>query len=142
MELKMLIDRYQNAINKVYRSINQILKEKMHSDITTDQFSTLQYIRHHEYCTSTQIAQAFGIGKSAVTAQINRLVKKEFIKRIRDKQDRRNVFLYVTDRGQHVIESTEQVLYQVIGNKLSHFDEREIESFIHSLEKLADLMED
>lgn len=140
MELKELISRYQDAINSIYRGVNIILKEKIHSDITTDQFSTLQYILNHETCTSTDISQAFGIGKSAVTAQVNRLYDKGLIERHRDEKDRRNVYLHVTPKGIELVQFTEKELYNVLGEYLANFDHEEIRSFINSLEKLASLI--
>ncbi|MEN1968573.1 SMC-Scp complex subunit ScpB [Lentibacillus sp. N15] len=141
MKLKELVERYQGAMNTIYRGVNGILKEKIHSDITSDQFSTLQYIQNHENCTSTEIAHAFGIGKSAVTAQINRLFDKQLIERKRDDKDRRNVYLYVTAKGMELVAFTEQELYSVLGKQLAHFDEEEIQRVIRSLEKLAQIME-
>lgn len=142
MDLKTLVDRYQIAMNTVYRRINNILKEKIHSDITTDQFSTLQYILNHKKCTSTEIANAFGIGKSAVTAQINRLFDKGLIERNRDEKDRRNVYLDVTAKGKELIHYTEKELFAVLGVHLAHFDNHEIQTFIHLLEKLALVMDE
>ncbi|WP_174616164.1 MarR family winged helix-turn-helix transcriptional regulator [Virgibacillus ihumii] len=141
MELRKLINRYQDATNSIYRNVNSMMKEKIHSDITTDQFATLQYIQKHEECTSTDIAHAFGVGKSAVTAQITRLYEKDLIKRVRDENDRRNVYLYVTEKGIKLIEYTEEEIYTEIGKYLGHFDEEEITEFISSLEKLASIME-
>lgn len=129
-------------MNTIFRSINTVLKERIHSDLTTDQFTTLQFIRNNERCTSTQIAQAFGIGKSAVTAQINRLYDKALIKRVRDDQDRRNIYLFVTEKGVELVEYTEEKLYTYLGEKLTHFEMDEIRFFIQSLEKLATLLED
>lgn len=142
MELKILIDRYQTAINTVTRSINNTLKDKVHADITTDQFGTLHYIHTHDSSTSTEIAQAFGIGKSAVTAQINRLFDKGLVERKRDEKDRRIVYLGVTDKGAEFIDFTEVELHKVLGKHLSHFDKDEIHTFIEALEKLAKLMEE
>jgi len=141
LELKELIDRYQYAMNTVYRSVNAILKDKVHSDITTDQFSTLHHILHHEHTTSTDISTIFGIGKSAVTAQINKLHDKGLINRERDQDDRRIVYLHVTDRGRDFVDYTEKELYNVLGTYLSNFDKKEIRVFIESLEKLAAIME-
>lgn len=141
MDIHLLIDRYQTAMNTVYRSVNNILKEKIHPAITTDQFSTLQYIRNNEKCTSTDIAYAFGIGKSAVTAQINRLYDKNLIERNRDQSDRRNIYLHVTPEGLKLVEYTEKNLYAVIGEQLSHFSKEEVSMFIQSLEKLANVMD-
>lgn len=141
MDIYMLIGRYQTAMNTIYRGVNSILKEKIHSDITTDQFSTLQYIRNNETCTSTEIAHAFGVGKSAVTAQINRLFDKELIERTRDQSDRRNVYLHVTPKGLELVNFTEKEVYAVIGEQLAHFDKEEITMFIQSIEKLANVMD-
>jgi len=142
MELKELIERYQTAINQVYRRVNLILKDKIHSDITTDQFSTLHYIIKNAKCTSTDVANEFGIGKSAVTAQINRLVDKELIERERDEEDRRVVYLHVTEKGVNFVNYTEKALYGVLGDYLKNFEKDEIYTFIQSLEKLAKIMND
>lgn len=141
LELKVLIDRYQDAMNTVSRSVNAMLKDKVHSDITTDQFSTLHYIHTHESSTSTEIAQAFGVGKSAVTAQINRLFDKGLIDRNRDEKDRRIVYLFVTKKGIELVNYTEDKLHKVLGAHLSHFEKDEIHTFIEALEKLAKIME-
>lgn len=140
LELKQLIERYQSAMNQVYRRVNVILKEKIHSDITTDQFSTLQYIFKREKCTSTEIAHEFGVGKSAVTAQINRLEDKGLIERARNHKDRRVVYLHATDKGKEFITYTEKALFDVLGTYLKNFEEDEIYTFIHSLERLANIM--
>ncbi|WP_010093800.1 MarR family winged helix-turn-helix transcriptional regulator [Ornithinibacillus scapharcae] len=140
MELKELVERYQSSINQVYRRVNIILKDKIHSDITTDQFSTLHYILKHKDCTSTDIANEFGVGKSAVTAQINRLYDKGLIERKRDERDRRVVYLYVTQKGLDFINQTETAIFEILGKYLSNFEKEEINAFIHSLEKLAKIM--
>ncbi|MEN2767777.1 MarR family winged helix-turn-helix transcriptional regulator [Ornithinibacillus xuwenensis] len=140
MQMKELIERYQTAMNQVYRRVNILLKEKIHSDITSDQFATLHYITKNEKCTSTDIANEFGVGKSAVTAQINRLFDKGLIERDRDDNDRRVIYLHVTDKGIDFVEFTEKALFSELEKYLTNFDQEEIYTFIHSLEKLAKVM--
>ncbi len=142
MELHQLINRYQFAINTIHRGINNILKENVKHDITPDQFTILQHIHTKKICTSTEIAKYFSVGKSAVTALVTRLFDKGLIERIRDKEDRRIVYLKLTEAGTELVKRTEQDLYQVIGKKLDHFDRAEIEGYITALEKLATLMID
>jgi len=140
VELQQLINRYQLAINSIYREVNNLLKEQINEDITSDQFALLQYISEENACTSTKIANAFGVGKSAVTALVNRLHDKGLIARKRDEEDRRIIYLTLTDGGKALVSETESELYQVIGEKLRHFEQAEIENYIHALEKLASLM--
>lgn len=142
MELETYIHKYQTAFQRIYRSVNDMIKQHVHEDITTDQFQILQFIKQHEQVTSTQIAQTMGVGKSAITALVNRLVQKEFIERKRNEADRRVVYLRLTDNGNNVVTATEKELYQFIEDKLSHFPVEDIEGFLHALEKLSDLMTD
>ncbi|MDY0406331.1 MarR family transcriptional regulator [Virgibacillus sp. 179-BFC.A HS] len=141
MELEEVVHRYQIAMNSVYRGINNIMKEHASPDITADQFPTLQYIAAHEKCTSTEIATTFGIGKSAVTAQITRLFEKGFIERNRDTKDRRTVYLHVTPSGLEIVKQTEQVILNALGPVLGHFSDEDIRYFLRLLEELAELMD-
>ncbi|MYL60016.1 MarR family transcriptional regulator [Virgibacillus halodenitrificans] len=140
MDLLELINRYQDAMNTIDRNVNLILKEKIHTEITTDQFPTLQYIQKHQQCTSSEIAAFLGVGKSAITAQINRLDEKGLIIRRRDKQDRRIVYLQLTERGNELVDYTRNNLTKEIGTYLGNFNEEEIHTFIQALEKLAHVM--
>ncbi|APC49509.1 MarR family winged helix-turn-helix transcriptional regulator [Virgibacillus halodenitrificans] len=140
MDLLELINRYQDAMNTIDRNVNLILKEKIHTEITTDQFPTLQYIQKHQQCTSSEIAAFLGVGKSAITAQINRLDEKGLIIRRRDKQDRRIVYLQLTEKGNELVDYTRNNLTKEIGTYLGNFNEEEIHTFIHALEKLAHVM--
>lgn len=141
MELHELVNRYQLAMNTVYRGVNMLMKDKISPEITTDQFPTLQYIASHENCTSTEIAITFGIGKSAVTAQINRMFEKGFLSRTRDSNDRRIVYLRATDAGKLLVAETEKILYQCLAPVLCNFAEADIQYFLQLLEHLADLMD-
>ena len=139
-ELHEIVEGYSSAMNEVYRRLNIMMNEKVHKELTTDQFATLRFLYGNQPCTSTDIAHEFAIGKSAVTAQINRLYEKGFIERKRDEQDRRVVYLYLTEEGKSVIETGTEKLYEVLGPILSNFDKDEITFFINKLQQLAQIL--
>jgi DNA-binding MarR family transcriptional regulator len=139
-ELNKLVESYTSSINEVYRHVTVIMKEKVHQELTTDQFATMHYLYLNEPSTSTDIANEFAIGKSAVTAQINRLFEKGFIERKRDENDRRVVYLYLTDEGKRLVEQGMEKLYEVLGEVLNNFDKKEIYFFIEKLQRLAHLL--
>jgi len=141
LELQQIIDRYQIAFNTIYRNVNTTIKEHVHDDITTDQFSILQHIYRQGASTSTEIANTFGVGKSAVTALVNRLYEKNLIIRERDQKDRRIVYLSLTEKGTELVKQTEVEIYRYISEKLSYFSESDVDAFLNALEKLASLME-
>ncbi|WP_102028896.1 MarR family winged helix-turn-helix transcriptional regulator [Salirhabdus sp. Marseille-P4669] len=140
-ETKHLVEAYTSAMNLVFRRVTSVMNEKVHKELTTDQFGTLRYLYQNESCTSSDIANEFAIGKSAVTAQINRLVDRGFIERVRDESDRRVVFLHLTEEGKQLVEKGNEKLYEVLGDVLSHFEKEEVTNIIEKLEKLADILE-
>ncbi|HLR42930.1 MAG TPA: MarR family transcriptional regulator [Pseudogracilibacillus sp.] len=118
-----------------------MIKQHVHTDITTDQFTILQFIYQREKVTATEISQHLGLGKSAITAYVNRLMQKDLLQRKRNEQDRRIVYLSLTNYGMKVVKITEKEIHQFIEEKLAHFDSKEVEKFLHALERLSDLME-
>lgn len=125
----------------VNRKINDFLKNPIQSDLTTDQFSTLHFSKHKQDCTSTEIAQAYGVGKSTVTAQENRLVEKGYIERMRNNHDRRVVYLHLTDYSEKVFNEVEQKLYEILETYLQPVEVKEMYPLLQSLEQLAQKME-
>lgn len=118
-----------------------MIKQHVHTDITTDQFIILQFIYQREKVTATEIAQHFGLAKSAITAYVNRLMQKNLLQRERNEEDRRIIYLSLTEHGTKVVTVTEKEIHQFIEEKLAHFDRKEVEKFLHALERLSDLME-
>ncbi len=118
-----------------------MMKKHVHPDITTDQFIVLQHISQHNKVTTTQISQALGVGKSSITALINRLAERNMIERERNKKDRRIVYLQLTDEGVHAVQKTEKAIHRYLEDKLTHFTMDDIEGFLLSIEKLSKLME-
>ena len=119
-----------------------MIKQHVHTDITTEQFTILQFIHQAKSTTTTQIAQSLGVGKSAITAVVNRLVNKELLERNRSETDRRIVAISLTDQGRAVVAETEAEIHRFIADKLGHFNPKEIEGFLIAIEKLAILMEE
>ncbi|MFC6651325.1 MarR family winged helix-turn-helix transcriptional regulator [Paenibacillus rhizoplanae] len=136
------INRYVDAYMVVTRQINARLRDIFGEGLTTDQFLILRLISGQEKCTSTYLAEAVAVGKSSITAIINRLDEAGMIQRTRDENDRRQVYLTMTEYGESVYKTSEKQMQQVISPYLFHFEDDNIELFITMFEKLAFLMQD
>ncbi|WP_339224675.1 MarR family transcriptional regulator [Paenibacillus sp. FSL H8-0332] len=136
------INRYVDAYMVVTRQINARLRDIFGEGLTTDQFLILRLISGQERCTSTYLAEAVAVGKSSITAIINRLDEAGMIQRTRDENDRRQVYLTMTEYGESVYKTSEKQMQQVISPYLFHFEDDNIELFITMFEKLAFLMQD
>ena len=92
-------------INSVFRSNNRIILKDY--GITLIQFHALQAVKE-ETITMGELCDILELASSTVTELVDRLEKKNLLKRVRDQQDRRVVRLRLCPLGQRLIEQVEQ----------------------------------
>ncbi|WP_010278370.1 MarR family winged helix-turn-helix transcriptional regulator [Paenibacillus senegalensis] len=136
------IERYETSRFRMNQSLNAIIKQQIDPQLTLEQFSLLCNIyKSKGGCTPTELADYFCVNKSAITAMITRLENKGLIERVRDSTDRRVVYLSLTSLGHEVCEMGRINITEQLSRYLSQFSEDEIEMFMDSFEKLAELMQ-
>lgn len=139
-ELRTWIDRYQNASFTVMKKVNNEIRNQLRDEISLEQYSILRYSRDKAYVTSTELAEIFHVGKSAITSIITKLADKNLVHRLPDPHDRRVIRLEVTDAGRALSLRTDTYVEKWLARHLEHFRPDEIESFVASFEKLAALV--
>ncbi|OBZ10092.1 MULTISPECIES: MarR family winged helix-turn-helix transcriptional regulator [Bacillales] len=135
--LKQIIDRYEAANFVVNRRLNAMFRELMPHDLTVDQFTVMRYLRTRDKSTSSELADIFCVGKSSITAIINRLFGKNLITRLPDEKDRRVIYLALTEEGNRLCDGMEDKIQVLLAKYIKHFDEQEALDFITTFEKLA-----
>ncbi|PGT88878.1 MarR family winged helix-turn-helix transcriptional regulator [Bacillus sp. AFS040349] len=140
-QIEELINRYLAVSFSVTKKGESLVKDSIGDFITNDQHYTLRYIHKVGTCTSTELSEIFDVKKSAITAIINRLTEKELIKRTRDENDRRVIYLTLTEKGTELFEKTEEKIHRLVESIITSFDEEEIVSFIETYEKLNTLLD-
>lgn len=131
-----IVNRYIDVSFSVTKKAESLITEQIGSDLTHDQHYILRYINRVKSCTSTELAEVFEVKKSAITAIITRLWEKGFIQRTRDENDRRVVYLTLTDKGYDFFQKTEEKIQHLVEQFINQFDQKEIEQFIETYEKL------
>lgn len=140
--LRQFLVRFDEVAFIVARKVVADIKEQVSNDLTTDQHLTMRYIEKKGRTTSSELAEAFYVNRSAITAIINRLYDKGYIERVPDQHDRRVIQLQLTNSGQAVVAKGEEKIQKVLGTYLSQLEEREITAFLRTFEKLAQIVKE
>lgn len=140
--IKDLVDHYIHVSFSVNKIAEGMIKEEIGSDLTNDQHYTLRYINKVGSCTSSELAEVFDVKKSAITAIITRMWEKGLIQRTRDENDRRLVYLALTDKGNDLFLKTEERIHALVESFITQFDQDEIVSFLKMYDKLNDILID
>ena len=138
--IKGLVDHYINVSFSVNKIAESLIKEQIGADLTTDQHYTLRYINKVGTCTSSELAEVFDVKKSAITAIINRLWEKGLIQRTRDDNDRRVIYLTLTEKGDELFLKTEERIHALVESFITQFGQSEITQFLKTFEKLNDIL--
>jgi DNA-binding MarR family transcriptional regulator len=140
-QLLTLIERYETASLAVTRRMAALLRDTLAADLTLDQYNILRYIKQRRGCTSSELSDAYCVGKSAITAIINRMVQKGLIRRTQDRKDRRVTRLSLTREGERLCEALTGRIQDILSRYLSNFSQEEAAAFIGTFEKLARLLD-
>ncbi|OYD57763.1 MarR family transcriptional regulator [Fictibacillus aquaticus] len=141
VRLQSVMQRFDTASFTVNKKFASLIREQIQDELTMDQLNMMRYIQNFSPCTTTELADAFCVNKSAITAIVTRMTEKNYIKRVRDRKDRRIVYLTLTAEGKKVFDWAEEKVFQIVGPYLQQFDEKEIETFLSLYEKLSSMLQ-
>jgi DNA-binding MarR family transcriptional regulator len=79
--------------------------------------------------------------KPALSKSLSRLETKEYIKRIKDKKDKRVAYIELTNKGKTLLKESKENMNKFWANILSNMGEKDRQELFRILEKLYGIME-
>lgn len=132
---RKLIDKYNKLESKKFFS-------KTLEDLTVIEINTLVVIgRGQEDKKMSEIANSLGVTFGTPTVTVDRLIKKGYVIRRRDDEDRRQVFISLSDTGKDVFESIiiiRNILAEKIYGILSEDERKALINILSSLDSHFD----
>ena len=105
-------------------------------------FSTLYALRSYRNCpvTMTQFANEMGITKQQLTKLVNDLEEKQYVVRSHNKENRRQVYIEITERGvQHLEKMLGGIVHEIL-TALSDFPEEDRAKIAECSEIMSSLL--
>ncbi len=110
--------------------------------ITVPQLICLHEVYQHGPISIGTLTKIVFLNNSTVTGIIDRLEKREFVKRSRISKDRRQVHLEVTELGISFVKVAPRPLQDKFINRLTRLEKEKITLIMWSLEMLVDMLGD
>lgn len=133
--LRELSDRYVTVVRQLCRlTYITRLDEWQGLDMTVPQIKTLILLEHMGSLRMGAVASFLGSGLSTTTTIVDRLVKKDLVRRDSDPSDRRVVLCELTKEGR---EATEMFWVHIKSRALKISDQWEVDQF----EKVVQVLE-
>lgn len=133
------LDRILRALSIFLDKIGPEMMNHKDLNLTSPQYHMLRFLSSKGPCKVKELAEKMEVKPSAITVMIDRLVHNNFVIRHHDSQDRRVIFINLTDEGRKVLQTVKQRHKAVLHQYLIHLPDDEIEAFADTFEKLAQL---
>ena len=141
-----IIKTYGGFLISQIRQLQGRVFEKMLKESGVDAFNGAQgrilYILwEHERLTITEISRLTSLAKTSLTSMLDRIEESGLIERIPDKQNRRQIFVSITEKARGYRDAYDRVSEQM--NELFYrgFIEEEITHFEDTLRKIIGNLE-
>ena len=131
-----LFEALQNLLHVKNECSSRILSECGLSDMTVRQIAYLKTIDEQGEVTFSRLAGITRNSKPTITEMVNKFVRMECVYREPCEDDRRVLYIRLTEKGQRVAQAEHDALRQVIERMTESLDEREQELLIGLLKKV------
>ena len=144
-----MISPMKERARRLQRSIGTIIRvlkimepsvQTVHGELkmTPSDLQTLRYIAAHPDCMSSAVANHLSVVPTTATSIVDRLVKRDFVSRVRPEENRRAVSLRLTAAGQDAfsrIDAEELATNQAM---LDVLPEAERDQFVSAMTRIAE----
>ena len=129
--------RLRQIIQEMSRHSKQ-LQEKY--KITLPQLICLKEVASHGPIAIGALTKIVFINNSTVTGIIDRLEKRDLVRRVRISQDRRQVHVEITEEGLKFIEDAPTPIHHQFIDKLERMKKEDVSMILWGLELLVDML--
>ncbi len=137
------MDHYETlneVLVKLFRDIMDIEQKAIitpeYKDITNNDMHVIEAIGIEAPKNMSSIARELSVTVGTLTIAMNSLVKKGYVERTRSQEDRRVVYISLSEKGRGAYEHHAQFHKEMIDSVTSELTNEELEALIKALSKL------
>ena len=127
-----------NLFNEILKLEEEAIITDEFKDITNNDMHIIEAIGLTGENTMSVVARKMGITAGSLTTAVNGLVNKKYVTRLRSEQDRRVVFLKLTEKGIRAYEHHREYHRQMTDAVISRLDDEEIPVLLKTLNGLSE----
>lgn len=130
-------------IREVYSKLNQsIEREFKDTGLTVPQIMIIQLLSKNEELKVSQISSMMSLTNSTVSGIIDRLEKNDMVNRCRSQEDRRIVYIELTEKGKGLIEDFRDVINTYFDKVFKDASDQELDTILNGIDTLKHVLDD
>lgn len=135
---KAINDILVHLFNEIWELEEKAIITEEYKDITNNDMHIIEAIGLGEGNNMSTIAKKLNITVGSLTTSMNSLVKKKYTERIRSEEDRRVVYIRLTEKGIKAYHHHEEFHKKMIDAVVEALDQEEVPVLVKTLNSLAE----
>ena len=135
---RMINNTLVNLINEIWELEEKAIITEEFKDLTNNDMHVIEAIGLGEGRNMSSIAKKLKITVGFLTTSMNSLVNKKYVERHRSEEDRRVVFVKLTEKGVKAYHHHEDYHNQMTQAILDKLDEKELPVLVKTLDALTE----
>lgn len=128
------------VVPKVFRFMRAQARRQQHLSLT--QLRVLAFIDRSSQASLSEVADYIDVGRSSMSATIDRLVQRGLVNRTEDPQERRRVILTLTTTGSEYLHQVTEATRSQVAGILSSLPDAQLQQVMQGLALLGEAFED
>jgi DNA-binding MarR family transcriptional regulator len=132
------------ALEELFARFHRVLHSHFMSStlgLTASQVFILRFLATCPQAKASDIAKAAGLSPGAVTQVCDELVRMGYVERSRSTDDRRVVYITITDSGRAKIDEIRKLRIQQADSILRQLGQRDADEFVRIVQRIVEIVE-
>lgn len=134
-------DRVLICLRQIIRAVDLYSRKLVKNyNLTGPQLTVLRELHTKGSCPISQLSKQVHLSNATVTGILDRLEKRDLIRRVRDSRDRRKIFINITVEAEKLLQNAPSLLQDDFLDAFDQIPRSEQMEILSSLEKLSSMM--
>lgn len=122
-------------ILKGFRNLRRLLQREAEKYGYSSTEIQILYQLHVKPRNITELSELIGIGKSSATEIIEKMEKRNLVRKIKNENDKRYTIIKITEEGEKALEQTRKEYKTILSSILERVNAEEVVKFFEEIEK-------
>ncbi|WP_283679096.1 MarR family transcriptional regulator [Lentilactobacillus sp. Marseille-Q4993] len=141
-DFKLISDSMIDIYDSIMRIEETEIRKSRFKDVTAKELHLVHAIGLHEHKTTSEVGNYLKLSKGTLTANLNTLQKKGYIRRVQNQRDRRIINLELTDKGRLLFRAHDAFHHALVKRVLDDFSDDSIDIIEQVLDNLLGFIDE
>jgi len=141
IDLMRELEEQVGVLIRRVRRVIAVRAHQVHPELQPSSYLMLGWLRTHGPVRASEMADAFGIDKGAISRQVQHLVDIELVDRTPDPEDRRAHLVEVTEDGVRRLDEVTEARRAFLDERLGDLADGDLADFVRLLSRYNEALE-